>query len=810
MRFRSVYSRIATTLALATAFAGGAWATEPAPRPADHVVLISIDGLRPEFYLDESWPAPMIQQMSRQGVHARGAHGVYPSVTYPSHTTILTGALPARHGIYYNSPFEPAGETGRWYWEADAIRLPTLWDLVREAGLESANLSWPVGVGAPVDWNLPEIWSLDEKLTAIDVLKANSSPPGLWEEIEREATGRLTRDTFDIAHITRDDRAGDIAAYLLATYRPNLLTVHLIEADHFQHSDGRDSQRVRRAVAAADRAIAQMVEAADRIGILDRTAFVVTGDHGFLDLHTHMAPNVWLVDAGLRPFDRQSGNWRATFHTTAASAFLHLGDPADAEAVAIVERLLADRPAEERALFDVLSRTDLERLGAAPEAALGLAMAPGVTVSWRTEAPAIRAASGANHGFLPSYPAMRTGFLAWGAGVASDTALQRIDLVDIAPFVAELLGLEFAPIDGIRRPELLAHHQSPPSAEASMARRIDRALGRNLDGEHVMLRFDPRVLPDLPGRLQPLLERHGATVEALPYGAVADFQRRLQSTDAYIWLPFSLFGFAEPAGQIEALRDWTVARRGRQVHFHWGDGTRTVDGRNAQHTEAFDRIYLEALEIDYAALDRAQAAAEMLLRAGTIHVTTPEGTDLRFSIGDRPVTRQNGDASRAGTADAVVPIAREIELPAGAIRVAPLESTLEGVLVVPRAYFGSGVVESARLLFRHGQVESWSAAKGAEHLQAALEAQPALNWFRELGIGFNPKLVAPDGDDRIPYYGYGAGAVRLSLGNNEELGGEVTGAGVRWMFFPSATVRVGETTLVEDGRLSQRFQPPAE
>ena len=127
---------------------------------ADHVVLISIDGLRPQFYLDSTWPAPMIQQMREEGAHARAARGIFPSVTYPTHTTILTGSLPSRHRVDYNSPFEPGGSTGRWYWQAGAIQVPTLWDAIRSAGLSSANVSWPVSVGAPVDWNLPEIWSL--------------------------------------------------------------------------------------------------------------------------------------------------------------------------------------------------------------------------------------------------------------------------------------------------------------------------------------------------------------------------------------------------------------------------------------------------------------------------------------------------------------------------------------------------------------------------------------------------------------------------------------------------------------------------
>jgi hypothetical protein len=445
-------------------------------------------------------------------------------------------------------------------------------------------------------------------------------------------------------------------------------------------------------------------------------------------------------------------------------------------------------------------------LGAAPEAALGLAPEPGVTVSSSAEPPAVARARGANHGFLPHFPGLETGFIAWGAGVAADTVLETIRLVDVAPFVAELLGVELEPIDGVLRTELLADRAPGEMPEVRMVRAIDRALGRDIRGEKVLLRTDMTTLPRLPDLLAEALESRGAVVEILPYQPVEAFSTRLAATDVYVWLPFDLTRFREPGTQVAELAAWTTAGKGRQLHFHWGDGTRTVDGRNAEHDETFDRIYLDALGIDYSSLDRVQGAAELLLRSGPVRVTTPDGTDLSFSIGDRPVTLQNGDASLAGTADTTVPIAREIELPAGALRVAPIEATVTGTLVIPRAYFGSGFVDDARLEFERGEISDWSAGAGAEHLASALAGQPALAWFRELGIGFNPLLVAPGGDPRIPYYGYGAGAVRLILGNNEELGGEVGGSGVRWMFFPGATVEVGSTAIVRDGQLTERFR----
>lgn len=123
-------------------------------QPVKHVVLISLDGSRPEFYMDTSWPAPHLQKLKKEGVYAaKGIESVFPSVTYPSHTTLVTGAYPATHGIYYNKPIN--GKPGEWYWNEDKIKCKTLWDAVKEAGMTSGSVFWPVTVGAPINYNFP-------------------------------------------------------------------------------------------------------------------------------------------------------------------------------------------------------------------------------------------------------------------------------------------------------------------------------------------------------------------------------------------------------------------------------------------------------------------------------------------------------------------------------------------------------------------------------------------------------------------------------------------------------------------------------
>lgn len=411
-------------------------------RPSQHVVLISIDGFRPDFYLDEKWPAPNLQEMAKSGAHSLGVTGVFPSVTYSSHTTIITGRTPANHGIFYNSPFEPAGQTGRWYWESELIKVPTLWDAVRKGGMKSASFIWPVSVNAPIDYNIPEFWSLEGGFGRIDPMREKETPKGLLAEMEEQVLGKLNERTFNGDFLNREDRTGEMAGYILETYKPNLITLHLIATDHFQHAEGRDGPMVRKSLAATDRAIGKIIEAAERAGVLDQTTFIVTGDHGFVNIHSSLSPNVWLVEAGLMENQPNRGNWKAAFHTSGASAFLHLKDKNDTETLNKVKAILNNLPESQKKLFRVLDQAELKKVGADPNAALALAPIQGISISPSSQAPLLKPAKGGTHGFYPDFKEIETGFIAWGAGIRENVEIQKMGLVDVAAVVDYLLNLK--------------------------------------------------------------------------------------------------------------------------------------------------------------------------------------------------------------------------------------------------------------------------------------------------------------------------------------------------------------------------------
>ena len=335
------------------------------------------------------------------------------------------------------------------------------------------------------------------------------------------------------------------------------------------------------------------------------------------------------------------------------------------------------------------------------------------------------------------------------------------------------------------------------------------------------------LLIGAPGRFDPLVERLRAGViddggtdlgavgvgtGAAPEEWATDFTRSLdglsgdalQQALANVDLGIMMPGAAPTDAPYAALQGVLNTGHGRTVHFHWR-GAYTLDGAEFPADEGVDAVYIRALaETDYAKLAALEQEFETALRSAETRVTTPAGTDLRFRIGDRPVNRQDGEATAARANQGRILIDREIELPAGAIRVAPIEESVHGTIAFPPSVWGGVTVEGLMLTIESGRVTDIQAATGLEAVLAEVDAAgPAGRAFREFVVGFNPLLAMQQEEGRtwIPYFGYGAGVVRLSLGDNSELGGAVTGGYVRWNFFTDATVTVGDEVWVRDGVL---------
>jgi len=331
----------------------------------------------------------------------------------------------------------------------------------------------------------------------------------------------------------------------------------------------------------------------------------------------------------------------------------------------------------------------------------------------------------------------------------------------------------------------------------------------------VILRFDPGYMADLVAPLQAAIAKAGAKVVAtLPYASILAAPRdqelgviklrtALKDSTVYLWMPLRADKRMVTDGEAALLLDWLkLGGARREIHFHWNGGSVLADGLPTAHTDRFDRLYAKALDIDYGKMSQEQSRVVNTLRAGVVRVRTPAGTDISFRVGNRPFNKQAGDASAERMSGAKVQVDREIELPAGVLRVAPLEETANGVIVVPEARFGEQRTRGLRLRIENGKVVELTASSNVVAARKAiLTKNIGERSFREFGLGFNPKLSVQEGSPILPYFAYGAGMVRMSLGDNEELGGQVRGGGRRWFFFPDATVEANGRILVDRGKL---------
>lgn len=397
---------------------------------AQHVVLITIDGFRPDFYMDSTWKTPHLREIAKNGVYAKGVNSVFPSMTYPSHTAIVSGVQPAKHGIYYNNQFNPNGPSNESYWQYSSIKVPTVWSVAQEKGLKVAALLWPVSADAPVMYNIPDIGGMGDS-----VREVYSKPAGFITDLKKNVF-----DNTDHIEWGKDHNIAKIASYVIKKDQPNLMTIHFFSVDHYQHEQGREGDKVRAAIADADSSVGIIIDALKEAGIWENTVLIVTGDHGFLDVKTSVNPNVWLTKAGLIN-DVKTDDWKAQFCSVGGSSYLYLKDKNDTKTLKQVTDLLAGLSPEEKKLFRIIDRKQIDKVGGNPEVALALSGENGASFGNAMKGEAVKPGHGGSHGYYPDFQEIRTGFVACGTGIKKGGVIAEMNLRDITPALAKLLQL---------------------------------------------------------------------------------------------------------------------------------------------------------------------------------------------------------------------------------------------------------------------------------------------------------------------------------------------------------------------------------
>jgi hypothetical protein len=450
---RGVRARLAVLgsvcVALAACGTAGVVPAPATPAPARRVVMISIDGLRPSAYTrpDELGLAvPNLRRLAAAGAHASGVTGVLPTVTYPSHTTLITGVPPRLHGIVANTYVDPEGKTGdAWRWQASEIRAPTLVSAARAAGRSTAAVSWPVSAGLAADFLVPEIWRPGSSNGRDLDLQRALATPGIFEAAEA-ARGAPLRAPLD------DEVRTDLAIAILRTRRPDLLLLHLLDVDSASHHEGPNAAATRAAIERADANLGRLLAALDAAGLASSTLVAVVSDHGFVEAARLARPNTLLVEDGLLELDEKGSvrAWRAWFLVHGGSAALYLADPADDDARRRARARVAAKMAEpDAAIREVIQGERLGELGGDGAAELFLDAADGWSFSrtpkggW-SGVPADRGF----HGHAPGRPELASSLVLAGPGLRQRGDLGVVPITRLAGTLARYLGIELSPEAG--------------------------------------------------------------------------------------------------------------------------------------------------------------------------------------------------------------------------------------------------------------------------------------------------------------------------------------------------------------------------
>ena len=427
-----------------------------AERLAERVVVVSLDGVAAAELNHPDNELPMLRGFAKSGVHG-AATSVLPSVTWAAHTTLVTGVLPARHGVVGNHWLDREAGVVIHAWQPTkeaSVAVPTIYDVAHTAGLSTAALLWPQTSGAPtLDLSIPEVYS-----------KAAFSrfvTPKLRRGLDKAgiAVDRLA-ELSEAEEAPLDELAAKITEHVIEHHGPHLLLVHLTSADTRAHRAGPGSPRHRAGLALYDRLVGRIVGAVGKAGHGDRTAFFVVSDHGFFATTHQVDAAGILARAGLKPpavrvvanghlayvYVKGDGAQRAALVEQCAVALR--AHPAVEQAFGEQEyaRHGLPLPKDNPAVGDLvaLTRTDHYFGTVAGDAVVGKARYRGT------------------HGYLPDVPANHAVFIAWGAGIRLRAEPIRLANADVAPTIARLLGLTLpGPLDGRVRDEILATSKHP-------------------------------------------------------------------------------------------------------------------------------------------------------------------------------------------------------------------------------------------------------------------------------------------------------------------------------------------------------------
>ncbi|MFC6324272.1 alkaline phosphatase family protein [Companilactobacillus baiquanensis] len=410
-----------------------------------HMVIISLDSMGFRDINEHQNELPTLNKLVNGGTWVKSVTGIYPTLTYPSHTTIITGQYPSVHGIVNNTKIQPERRSPDWYWYQGDVRSTTLYDLARQKGLTTASFLWPVTAGSKINYNLAEIFPNRIWTNQVLVSLRASSPLFLLKMNHKY--GKLRNG---IKQPQLDEFITACAVDTIENKKPNLTMVHLVDMDSMRHRYGVRSKEAMEALHRLDNHVSQLVEATKKAGTFSDTNFVILGDHyqinvdKMIHLNTLFARKGWLTTRKNQTFEY---NWSVMAKSCDGSTYIYTRNFKHLDE-------LKERIARVEGIEHIYTQDEAIKRGADPACTFMIEAKAGYYFTDESNRPTIVEQVDPDtlgepdrycgvHGYDPDKPGYQTTILFNGPAVNEGKTIEKADLVDEAPTFAKLLGLEF-------------------------------------------------------------------------------------------------------------------------------------------------------------------------------------------------------------------------------------------------------------------------------------------------------------------------------------------------------------------------------
>ena len=414
------------------------------------MIILSFDAVGTED-LPYLKTLPHFSRFWREGAMCEKVKSVYPSLTYPAHTTIVTGRYPSGHGVVNNIRFQPKRVSPDWFWQRKYIRGETLYDAVRKNGGKTAALLWPVTGRGKIRYNLPEVFPNRKWQNQIMVSAWNGS---LKYELELEKRFGSLRKGIRQPELDHFVQASLL--YTVERYRPDLTLVHFTDVDTNRHLYGVDSREAKEALHRHDGRLGALLDLLDQMGWGERANVVILGDHYQKNVEQAVCPNYFFRKHNwIEIKNGRIHKWKVLAWECDGSCYIYVKDKnLTGQVMEVLQQMV-----RQHLCLRIYRGKEAAAMGADPDCTFMLEGVKGTYFQngWKkpvcTEKAKLQKAT---HGYHPDGEGYTTFFGGKGPDFKRGGWEETMDLIDEGPTLAAALKVRLDSADGIARKKLLS------------------------------------------------------------------------------------------------------------------------------------------------------------------------------------------------------------------------------------------------------------------------------------------------------------------------------------------------------------------